>query len=147
MTPPACSPIRRKYLPGLRNASQMRLAHFLDPRLATPDPAPVSCLGLVLGDEVFDIRVAWQIQILEAPVFYFSNIASITGPGAPIRKPHETSELDYELEVAVVIGREGGDIRVEEADDYIAGFTILNDWSARDRQRREMKVGLGPAKG
>ena len=83
----------------------------------------------------------------DAPAFYFSNTASIVGHGAAIRKPVETNELDYELEIAVVIGREGGDLAVEEADDYIAGFTILNDWSARDIQRQEMKVGLGPAKG
>jgi fumarylacetoacetate (FAA) hydrolase len=83
----------------------------------------------------------------EAPAFYFSNTASIVGHLAAIRKPDETNELDYELEIAVVIGTEGRDIPVEEADDYIAGFTILNDWSARDIQRREMTVGLGPAKG
>jgi fumarylacetoacetate (FAA) hydrolase len=83
----------------------------------------------------------------DAPVFYFSNTAGIVGPDAPIRKPPGTNELDYELELAVVIGKEGGDIPVEEADSYIAGFTILNDWSARDIQRHEMKVGLGPAKG
>jgi fumarylacetoacetate (FAA) hydrolase len=83
----------------------------------------------------------------EAPAFYFSNPASIVGPGAPVRKPPETEELDYELELAAVIGKEGGDIPVEAADGYIAGFTVLNDWSARDLQRREMRVGLGPAKG
>lgn len=83
----------------------------------------------------------------EIPVFYFSNTASIVGPNAPVRKPPNTRELDYELEIAVVIGREGRDIPVSVADDYIAAFTILNDWSARDIQRQEMKVGLGPAKG
>jgi fumarylacetoacetate (FAA) hydrolase len=83
----------------------------------------------------------------EAPAFYFSNTASIVGPGVPIRKPADTNALDYELELAAVIGREGGDLTVAAADDSIAGFTILNDWSARDLQRREMKVGLGPAKG
>ncbi len=83
----------------------------------------------------------------DAPAFYFSNTASIVGNREIIRKPVETNELDYELEIAVVIGQDGGDIRVEEADSYIAGFTILNDWSARDIQRNEMKVGLGPAKG
>jgi fumarylacetoacetate (FAA) hydrolase len=83
----------------------------------------------------------------QQPVFYFSNTASIVGHDAPIRKPPDTSELDYELELGVVIGREGRDIPVEEADSYIAGFTIINDWSARDLQRQEMKVGLGPAKG
>ena len=83
----------------------------------------------------------------DAPVFYFSNTAGIVGPNAPIRKPKETNELDYELEIAVIIGKEGSDIPVHEADSHIAGFTILNDWSARDIQRHEMKVGLGPAKG
>ena len=83
----------------------------------------------------------------EAPVFYFSNAASIVFDGAEIRKPEETSELDYELEWAVVIGKEGRDIPVAEADSYIQGFTILNDWSMRDIQRQQMKVGLGPATG
>ena len=83
----------------------------------------------------------------EAPVFYFSNTAGIVGHGAPVRKPPDTNELDYELELGVVIGREGRDIPVAEADAHVAGFTIINDWSARDLQRREMKVGLGPAKG
>ena len=83
----------------------------------------------------------------DAPAFYFSNTAGIVGPNAPIRKPPESSELDYELEIAVVIGKTGRDIPVTEADSYIAGFTICNDWSLRDVQRQEMKVGLGPAKG
>jgi fumarylacetoacetate (FAA) hydrolase len=83
----------------------------------------------------------------QLPVFYFSNTACIVGPEATIRKPPDTHELDYELEWAVVIGTEGSDISVADADRHIAGFTILNDWSARDLQRLEMKVGLGPAKG
>jgi fumarylacetoacetate (FAA) hydrolase len=73
----------------------------------------------------------------EIPVFYFSNPAAIYGPEDEIPKPPDTNELDYELEVAAVIG----------ADGQIGGFTIMNDWSARDLQRAEMKVGLGPAKG
>jgi fumarylacetoacetate (FAA) hydrolase len=83
----------------------------------------------------------------EIPVFYFSNPNPIYGDGDEIPYPKATSALDFELEVAVVIGREGRDIPVEEADAHIAGFTIMNDWSARDLQREEMKVGLGPAKG
>jgi fumarylacetoacetate (FAA) hydrolase len=71
------------------------------------------------------------------PVFYFSNPAAIYGPEAEIPYPEGTDELDYELEVAAVIGAEG----------RIGGFTVMNDWSARDLQRAEMKVGLGPAKG
>jgi fumarylacetoacetate (FAA) hydrolase len=73
----------------------------------------------------------------ELPVFYFSNPAAIYGPEDEIAMPPDTSELDYELEVAAVIGA-GGDI---------GGFTIMNDWSARDLQRAEMRVGLGPSKG
>jgi fumarylacetoacetate (FAA) hydrolase len=73
----------------------------------------------------------------EIPVFYFSNPTAIYGPEAEVPYPEGTEELDYELEVAAVIG----------ADGQIGGFTVMNDWSARDVQRREMKVGLGPAKG
>jgi fumarylacetoacetate (FAA) hydrolase len=72
----------------------------------------------------------------EFPVFYFTNPAAVYGPGADIPYPEGTKELDYELEAAAVIG----------ADQRIAGFTVLNDWSARDIQRKEMRVGLGPAK-
>jgi fumarylacetoacetate (FAA) hydrolase len=71
------------------------------------------------------------------PVFYFSNPNAIYGPEAEIPYPEGTEQLDYELEVAAVIGAEG----------QIGGFTVMNDWSARDLQRKEMKVGLGPAKG
>jgi fumarylacetoacetate (FAA) hydrolase len=73
----------------------------------------------------------------ELPVFYFSNPAAIFGPDDEIPFPAGSEELDYELEVAAVIGAEGA----------IGGFTVMNDWSARDLQRKEMKVGLGPAKG
>ncbi len=65
----------------------------------------------------------------------------------PITVPKGSACLDYELEIACVIGRRGKDIRFEQAEDYIYGYMIMNDWSARDLQREEMKVGLGPAKG
>ena len=83
----------------------------------------------------------------EFPVFYFSNPYSFLGHGKDLQKPKYTKELDFELEIACIIGKSGKDIPVEEAEQYIAGYSILNDWSARDVQRREMKVGLGPAKG
>jgi fumarylacetoacetate (FAA) hydrolase len=73
----------------------------------------------------------------EIPAFYFSNPAAIYGPDEEIPYPEGSEALDYELEVAAVIG----------ADGQIGGFTIMNDWSARDLQRREMAVGLGPSKG
>ncbi len=73
----------------------------------------------------------------ELPAFYFSNPAAIYGPDEEIPYPAGTEKLDYELEVAVVIGTDGA----------IGGFTVMNDWSARDLQRQEMAIGLGPAKG
>ncbi len=82
----------------------------------------------------------------EIPVFYFSNPNVFIGHNAKLKKPDYTDELDLELEIACIIGKEGKDISVENAPDYIAGYTILNDFSARDVQRKEMRVGLGPAK-
>ena len=83
----------------------------------------------------------------ELPVFYFSNPHALVGHGATVTIPSGCRELDYELEVAAVIGRGGADLDPDEARDHIAGFTIMNDWSARDIQRQEMRLGLGPAKG
>ena len=80
-------------------------------------------------------------------VFYYTNPNSIFGPDDEIPYPHYTSALDYELEIAVVIGKGGRDIQPKDAPAHIFGYTIFNDWSARDVQREEMKVGLGPAKG
>jgi fumarylacetoacetate (FAA) hydrolase len=79
-----------------------------------------------------DIPEHWYAE----PVFYFSNPASIRGPGEPVRRPSGTRMLDFELEIAAVVGA-GGEL---------AGFTLMNDWSARDLQRREMTVLLGPSK-
>ena len=81
------------------------------------------------------------------PVFYFSNTLRIYGPEDEVPFPSATRQLDYELELACVIGREGSDIAAADTLDYIAGFCILNDFSARDLQMDEMAVGLGPAKG
>lgn len=83
----------------------------------------------------------------EFPVFYFTNPTTVFGPDDEIEKPSYTQALDYELEVAAIIGKPGKDIPAEKAVEHIFGFTIMNDWSARDVQRKEMKVGLGPAKG
>ncbi len=83
----------------------------------------------------------------EFPVFYFTNPTTVFGPDDEIQKPSYTQALDYELEVAAIIGKPGKDIPADKAAEHIFGFTIMNDWSARDVQRKEMKVGLGPAKG
>lgn len=89
-----------------------------------------------------EVPAAWY----DMPVFYFSNHTAIYGPGAVIPHPKASQALDYELEVACIIGKPGKDIPAEKAEDYIFGYTIFNDWSARDLQRQEVTVGLGPAK-
>jgi fumarylacetoacetate (FAA) hydrolase len=83
----------------------------------------------------------------EQPAFYFSNPVALVGHEAPVRAPLGSNELDFELELGLIIGRPGRDICGARAWDHVAGFTIVNDFSARDLQRREMAVGLGPAKG
>ncbi|MEM3671247.1 MAG: fumarylacetoacetate hydrolase family protein [Thermoprotei archaeon] len=89
-----------------------------------------------------DMEPTWY----EFPVFYYSNHTAIYSPGDEIPYPRYTSKLDYELEVACVIGKKGIDIPVENAREYIAGYMLFNDWSARDIQAKEMRIGLGPAK-
>jgi len=81
------------------------------------------------------------------PIFYFSNPLCIFGPDEPVPYPSASDQLDYELELAAIIGREGTNIAEKDALSYIAGFTIFNDWSCRDLQRDEMQARLGPAKG
>jgi fumarylacetoacetate (FAA) hydrolase len=83
----------------------------------------------------------------EFPVFYFTNPNAIFGHDDEIPYPHYTNAMDYELEIAVVIGKGGINIKPDDAPNHIFGYTIFNDWSARDVQRKEMAVGLGPAKG
>ena len=83
----------------------------------------------------------------ESPFCYFTNPNAVTGPGDAIPVPPRCRRLDLELEVAAVIGRPGRDMTPGEAGDYIAGYTIFNDWSARDLQMTEMRLGLGMCKG
>jgi 2-keto-4-pentenoate hydratase/2-oxohepta-3-ene-1,7-dioic acid hydratase in catechol pathway len=83
----------------------------------------------------------------ELPVFYFSNPYAVNGDGDDVAVPPGSSELDFELEVAAIIGRGGADLTPQQAEESIAGFCVMNDWSARDIQRREMKLSMGPVKG
>jgi len=95
----------------------------------------------VSGDSHID--AAWY----EAPTFYFGNPHTLIGAQDAVSPPRGCGLLDFELEVAAVVGRGGRDLDPQAARDHIFGYTVLNDWSARDVQGREMKVGLGPAKG
>ncbi|MFG2937805.1 fumarylacetoacetate hydrolase family protein [Streptomyces sp. NPDC048282] len=83
----------------------------------------------------------------EAPTFYFTNPYALTGAFDDVRIPPGSQLFDFECEVAVVVGRDGASLTPEEARDHVFGYTVLNDWSARDLQSREMRVNLGPAKG
>lgn len=83
----------------------------------------------------------------EFPVFYFTNHQSVVGPGVVKVMPAHLDKLDFELEVAVVIGKKGRNIPASKADEYIFGMMVMNDWSARGLQMQEMKLSLGPAKG
>jgi fumarylacetoacetate (FAA) hydrolase len=81
------------------------------------------------------------------PVFYFSNVSEIRGPGDPVWAPRGSNELDYELEICALIDTPARDLAPDRAEEAIGGYAILNDWSARDLQRDETTVRLGPAKG
>jgi fumarylacetoacetate (FAA) hydrolase len=113
-----------------------------DVRLRAPIPRPPSVRDFFAFER--HVQAARAQRGLEVapewyrlPVFYFSNPASISGPEEEVRFPGSSAAWDYELEAAAVVGAAG----------RIAGFTVMNDWSARDLQKMEMAVGLGPAKG
>jgi fumarylacetoacetate (FAA) hydrolase len=113
-----------------------------DVRLRAPIPRPPSVRDFYAFERhVATARAQRGLEMApewyQIPVFYFSNPAAILGPDDDVPFPQQSSAWDYELEAAAVIGENGA----------IAGFTILNDWSARDLQKMEMAVGLGPAKG
>jgi fumarylacetoacetate (FAA) hydrolase len=90
-----------------------------------------------------EIPEAWY----RLPVFYFSNVSEIRGPGDPVWAPKGSTELDYELEVAALVDTPVRDLEAARGTDAIGGYMVLNDWSARDLQREETTVRLGPAKG
>jgi fumarylacetoacetate (FAA) hydrolase len=81
------------------------------------------------------------------PIFYFSNVSEIRGPNEPVWRPAASKELDYELEVAALIDVAAHDLPDDRAESAIGGYMVFNDWSARDLQRDETIVRLGPAKG
>ncbi|MGH2459735.1 MAG: fumarylacetoacetate hydrolase family protein [Chloroflexota bacterium] len=121
-------------------------------RLRPPIPNPATFRDFYAFEQ--HVRTARRGRGLEMipewyqiPVFYFSNPGALLGSGDDLVVPPDCQELDFELEVAAVIGRAGANLTPGDAEHAIAGFTVLNDWSARDLQRREMRLGLGPAKG
>jgi len=121
-------------------------------QVLAPVPFPASCRdGYAFRQHVEAARRNRKVPMIpefdQFPVFYFTNHHSIQGPGDIRCMPDHFHKLDFELEVAVVIAKNGRNIRASEADDYIAGLMIMNDMSARTLQAEEMLLNLGPAKG
>jgi fumarylacetoacetate (FAA) hydrolase len=120
--------------------------------LLAPVPHPTSCRdGYAFRQHVASARRNRKVDMIpefdQYPIFYFTNHNAIQGPGDIECMPDHFQKLDFELEAAVVIGKKGRNITAAEADDYIAGYMIMNDMSARTLQMEEMVLNLGPAKG
>jgi fumarylacetoacetate (FAA) hydrolase len=153
-------------------AAGLRVAHLAEiveayPRAGEDDDAVLDAEDLAFGPPilrppslrdfyVFERHVAtmWGRrggEVPEAwyrlPIFYFGNVSEIRGPDEPVWAPRDSSELDFELEVGAIVDTPGRDLAPERAEEVVGGYCILNDWSARDLQRDETTVRLGPAKG
>ena len=123
-----------------------------DTFILSPIPKPISIRdGYAFKEHVQTSRKARGLDMIpefdEFPVFYFSNTQAVTGAGKVNIDTIQMEKLDYELEVAVVIGNQIRNPSLKEADEAIFGLMIMNDWSARHLQAKEMKLNLGPAKG
>ena len=150
-----------KTLPWIRSVLEKAKSKQIDAQyilreddclLASPIPEPTSCRdGYAFRQHVESARKGRGLPMIpefdEFPVFYFTNHLAITGPGDLFIMPKALERFDFELEVAIVIGKEGRNIPADKADEYIFGYMIMNDWSARELQTQEMKMNLGPAKG
>ena len=151
---------------GLRMETLRDLVHGFEPRDADDD-AILATGDLVFGSPILrppslrdfyafegHVRTMWERRGGEVPetwyrlpIFYFSNVSEIRGPDDPVWCPAASHELDYELEVAALVDAPCVDLAPERAEEAIGGYTVFNDWSARDLQREETVVRLGPAKG
>jgi fumarylacetoacetate (FAA) hydrolase len=121
-------------------------------QLLAPVPHPPSMRdGYAFRQHVEAARRNRGVEMIpefdEIPIFYFTNHQAVYGPGDIPVMPMHLDQLDFELECAIVIGKKGRNIKASEADEYIAGYMVMNDWSARALQMHEMKLNLGPAKG
>jgi fumarylacetoacetate (FAA) hydrolase len=125
---------------------------FEEVSFQAPIPNPTSCRdGYAFRQHVAAARRNRGVEMIpefdQYPIFYFTNHNAIQGPGDIVCMPDHFQKLDFELEAAVIIGKKGRNFTAEQADNYIAGYCIMNDMSARLLQMEEMKLNLGPAKG
>ncbi len=149
---PSLMDIAKKYDRLIKEGAFEEIAITTDYTLLAPVPRPTSARdAYAFRQHVAAARRNRGVDMIpefdQFPVFYFTNHLGITGPGTITLMPDHFQRLDFELEVAVVIGQKGRNIRAREADHYIAGYMIMNDFSARRLQMEEMKLSLGPAKG
>jgi fumarylacetoacetate (FAA) hydrolase len=120
--------------------------------IMAPVPQPTSCRdGYAFRQHVAAARRNRKVDMIpefdQFPIFYFTNHNAVQGPGEIECMPDHFQKLDFELEAAIVVCRKGRNIRAAEADQYIGGYMIMNDMSARTLQMEEMLLSLGPAKG
>jgi fumarylacetoacetate (FAA) hydrolase len=138
---------RQAFLHGSENACMLNEVVLLPP---LPEPPAIRDF-YAFEQHVKAARAKRGLDMIpewyEIPIFYFSNNSEVYGNDQQVPYPTGSRAVDFELEIACVIGREGKDIAVEAAASYIAGYTIMNDWSARDLQLQDMKLNLGPGKG
>ena len=147
----------RRGLPAALQAGGAALAGpsvaLADVRLLPPLQAPTVRDFVAFEEHVEGVRkaidgVAGVVpEWYEAPTFYFTNPYALIGAHDDVAVPPGSQRFDFELEVAVVVGKDGASLTPEQAREHVFGYTVLNDWSARDLQAREMRVNLGPAKG
>mgnify|MGYP001557056328 CR=1 FL=1 len=146
---PIAHSINRTLIEGTK---RFRAIPVEEAQILAPVPSPTSCRdAYAFRQHVATARRNRHAEMIpefdQYPVFYFTNHNSVTGPGEIVCMPDHFKKLDFELEVAIVICKPGKNIRASEADEYIGGFMIMNDLSARTLQMEEMKLNLGPAKG
>jgi fumarylacetoacetate (FAA) hydrolase len=152
---------------GLRVAALRAVVDTFEPRAGGDDDAVLAAADLRFGPPVLaplsmrdgygfeqHVGIMWRrrnAEIPEAwyrlPIFYFSNVSELRGPDDPVWAPKGSEELDFEIEIAALIDTPARDLPRDRGEDAIGGYTILNDWSARDLQREETTVRLGPHKG
>jgi fumarylacetoacetate (FAA) hydrolase len=149
---PAVEPVLKQVIEQIAKLPASALTPEENAKLLSPVPEPVSMRdGYAFRQHVESARKGRGLPMIPEfdhfPVFYFTNHLAVTGPGDIAVQKLARERLDFELEIAIVIGKEGRNIKASEADNHIFGYMIMNDWSARALQTEEMKLNLGPAKG
>jgi acylpyruvate hydrolase len=129
---------KKKAFKGLRRETLVFPLSGIIRKAPVPRPGKIIAMGLNFYDHAQENKV----PVPEFPVAFLKTTTSLVGPGEPVPYPRSTKELDYEIEMAIVIGKKGKDIPKEKALEYVGGYTILNDLSARDIQHKEMQKRL-----